>query len=128
MGIANERQSTCVKASAAVGFTSCLMRFCCQEAAAASKKCLSKNAQQSLPKKENIRGRLPRQDLKNDRGYRDYIGDIWGLCRDNGTENGNYCIIVGYILGLFRDDGKDNGNYYLVKSKKMFRKEFNELR
>ena len=30
------------------------------------------------------------------------IGIIWGLCRDNGKEHGNYCS----ILGLCRDSGK----------------------
>ena len=30
--------------------------------------------------------------------YRDYIGGILGLYRDNGQENGNYYIIIG--LGM----------------------------
>ena len=32
-------------------------------------------------------------------------------------ENGNYCSIIGYtgdILGIYRDNGKENGNYYYV--------------
>ena len=34
--------------------------------------------------------------------------------RDNGEENGNYCLI-GYILGFFRDNGEENGNYYKIQ-------------
>ena len=43
------------------------------------------------------------------------IGDIVGLHRDNGKENGNYrdnrdyIGIIGFILGLYRDNGKENG-------------------
>ena len=41
------------------------------------------------------------------------------LYRDNGKENGSYCIIIGYIhirdiLGFCRDNGKENGNYYII--------------
>ena len=33
----------------------------------------------------------------------------WGLYRDNGKENGNYCSILDYsILGLYGDNGKQN--------------------
>ena len=32
--------------------------------------------------------------------YKGYIGNILGLYRDNGKENGNYYIITGYILGF----------------------------
>ena len=37
---------------------------------------------------------------------------LW-LCRDNGNENGNYCILIGFRvkgLGLWlcRANGKDN--------------------
>ena len=53
--------------------------------------------------------------------YMGFIGDIVGLHRDNGKENGNYrdyrdyrdyIGIIGFILGLYRDNGKENGNYY----------------
>ena len=41
---------------------------------------------------------------------------ILGLYRDNGKENGNYCLgfrVLGISLGLYRDNGKENGNYCL---------------
>ena len=34
-------------------------------------------------------------------GFIGIIGDILGLYRDYGKENGNYIIISGYILGLY---------------------------
>ena len=53
------------------------------------------------------------------KSYRGYV------YRDNGKENGNYCIIAPYrdngkengnycIIGLYRDNGKENGNYYIL--------------
>ena len=41
------------------------------------------------------------------------IGYILGLYRDNGKDNGNYCLTIGYILGLYRDNGIENGDYTL---------------
>ena len=45
-------------------------------------------------------------------------GNILGLYRENGKENGNYRDYrdyrdyIGYsILGLYRENGKENGNY-----------------
>ena len=29
----------------------------------------------------------------------------------NGKDNENYYIIIGYIWGICRDNGKENGNY-----------------
>ena len=29
-----------------------------------------------------------------------------GLYRDNGKENGDYCVLIGYILGLTGDSGQ----------------------
>ena len=28
-------------------------------------------------------------------------GNIFELYRDNGRENGNYCIVIGHMLGLW---------------------------
>ena len=47
--------------------------------------------------------------------HRGNVGDILGLYRDNGKQNGNYYSIIGYILWFYWDNGKENGNYYLQK-------------
>ena len=45
------------------------------------------------------------------------VGNILGLYRDNGQENGNYYNIVGHILGSYRkfwkntDDRKSNNSF-----------------
>ena len=49
------------------------------------------------------------RDIKGDTRSLDYSSE-----RENGKENGNYCIMIGYILGLYGDNGKENGNYCII--------------
>ena len=40
-----------------------------------------------------------------------------GIFRDNGTENGNYCIIIGNIgvmYELYKNNGQEHGNCYII--------------